>query len=176
MSEASSQEADCTITFVRAGRVSLREPAHTPLASILRWRDTHYCSPVVAWLMAGHNRTNAEGLCRIDLHRLLCLHHDRESVLESYVPHLLDAPDFTVTPNSLQPVFATTYYRIQPSALDKAQSVVDPPSAIPQIVKAMVVVYTWQAGGEPAPEVEFSWQCTVLGARSCCLDRDSDAP
>ena len=47
------------------------------------------------------------------------------------------------------------------------------PCCLPQVCGLVVTVLAWQLTGEPAPGIEFSWQCMVEGGRSRFVSLDA---
>lgn len=148
--------------YIRNGSVAFLDGSHVTTS----FRKKTGCEDTLIWIIGGRAKTNNSGEAIIHLNQYLCLSHDEESVAQSYVPSILSAPNFVVTPQSGTPVFATTTITTEASNFDSALPIdADSNVEFPEILDVKVTVLTWNLDGSKAPNITFNWNCLIDGTR-----------
>ena len=118
-------------------------------------------------VLSGRDRTDRSGKAVLPIHQLLC------GVATEGIPStsplvLIREPEFTVTPLSKAPVFATFVSRSSREAPDRNSFLMDrndDPVNQPVLATVEVEVMMWKHDGTAAGETDFAWVCTVEAAR-----------
>jgi hypothetical protein len=132
---------------------------------------TFGCLVTGLWLMSGVEMTRG-ATTDITLNEQFC----DNSLNERY--HITGTPQFTATPMSTTPVFLTTEYVVSspgstPSttldgvnidAILEGRVTLSPPVASPvKVLHVRIRVYAWDANGQPASNVRFTWTSVAEG-------------
>ncbi len=137
---------------------------------LLTSEGTWACQTTGLWVMGAVETTQGSSL-DITLDNLFC----GNVINQRY--HITGMPIFTATPMAETPIFLTTSYVVQeagttPSTVLDGWSLDDivqgrvttrPPVGTVKVLNVRIRVFAWQANGQPASNVQFSWTCLAEG-------------
>lgn len=153
------------LNHFRRNSYSARLDGHHSVRSILE-EGGGTCHKTDLLVLSGRDRTDRSGKAVLPIHRLLC------GVATEGMPSdtqlvLIREPEFTATPLSKAPVFATFVSRSSRAApgsyivFDRNNGVINQPV----LATVEIEVMMWKHDGTAAAETYFSWVCTVEAAR-----------